>query len=523
MANNSYYVHLKFKNYKEYGINYPKEGGASNYDSARKEIQEEIMGKADALQANVGLHQLEKRLNLIAGYFKWNPSVVNATNQQIARQIQDILNEIAQEIVGDSSAYIEEGFNIALQGGGDSVSTFQYQGQKGEMITHRETTRSFKRMKDYKLKSTSIKAWIKRLEKLKVMLGDALQQVSRGTGNTVALINMLGKIQQDINILNNNQSSPNAIANVQNSWLEIFDSFQHIFLKNITAKMDEFVTSSAIQLARSAGKITGMKVHDMLVDVLKRGKNNGFTTAGDSTGTVALKLNIETPEMQYRFSHENNSRVETDDDGNRYVCKTSVTPTQQKADFYITTEAMDQIKSGASFKSSSGTRAYAWIKLFEGNTSIYQMLQEYQQFLYHYMNLAANHKDGGDEHKLEQAKQDIRRLIIYKGINGSRFTLEGDDAGADCFIIHNRAANKYKVYSIPQLVREVENSTGGGNWITSSGNDMDFGAKLENIMVNRQALSHGERRAAAYDRVYNIIMQMHSRNINQIQIKVPLQ
>lgn len=514
MADTSYYVHLKYKNYLKHGISY--DDSSESFEQATQNIKNQVQQRAKTVSKNGAAKALETQMNTIAQLLFTNP---NQSKGDRDSKVIKGLNQILQEISGDPnlSLSMENGF-AEVVGGGTASHSVVLDGKNLGHFNGVDTARhSLQRTKKgLQVRESNYKNLQKRLENLKTILTAISIETTKGETNINYLQQLIKNAKSDIRKLSKGKGNLNMIT----AWNEIFENLNLVYTDNVLANFEEFMADIIANFGNTNGRNAGEKIMEIAKQAFSERKNAGKPiTAGGNVDLAITRVSFG-EDLEYRANQigmGGNRTFQDPSTGTVYQYNSNKNKTQQKADFYVT---LNDNQLGASFKTTSGTRGkMAYIKLLEGNIPLGQLLQDVPNFMFHYMNIMAYHQGGDPGDKIVQAKEALKKVILYKAINGGRYALEGgQDNGADIFILQDRAVNRYRIYTIPDLISKIETS-GAKIPVYYNGN---FDTRFKNAKVTANDNSKAYIRAAAYDRTFNVLQQLHSVYITGVNANVPL-
>ena len=134
--------------------------------------------------------------------------------------------------------------------------------------------------------------------------------------------------------------------------------------------------------------------------------------------------------------------------------------------------------------------------------SVLALVQDYEIFLNHYLNVVSNHPDKEPNTiDLTQAHEAMKLTILLKALEGGVFSNKGYTDKAELFIINDNSQGKFKVYYIFDILDEVSKKleylkTGEYDEVTKLNNDW-IGVEKEPNMSDAKV------------RISNLLKQLH--------------
>ncbi len=181
----------------------------------------------------------------------------------------------------------------------------------------------------------------------------------------------------------------------------------------------------------------------------------------------------------------------------------TIRASQNKIDVSFTWE--DQ-QLNISAKNLDLGKGYKFIHTTTGNSLLYMLQDENTDFVNHYLNIFAAHKDRGGG-SLTAARKEVldtlKLTLAYKGLTGD--TYGRGNAMTNVFIVNNYTGGKnhVKVISVANLLKKFADGKSSSLGLRSSPTDIGAGYKNQAVPDNRDGTI----------RIANILRQVHARKI----------
>ena len=181
----------------------------------------------------------------------------------------------------------------------------------------------------------------------------------------------------------------------------------------------------------------------------------------------------------------------------------TIRTSQNKIDVSFTWE--DQ-QLNISAKNLDLGKGYKFIHTTTGNSLLYMLQDENTDFVNHYLNIFAAHKDRGGG-SLTAARKEVldtlKLTLAYKGLTGD--TYGRSNAMTNVFIVNNYTGGKnhVKVISVANLLKKFADGKSSSLGLRSSPTDIGTGYKNQVVPDNRDGTI----------RIANILRQVHARKI----------
>ena len=243
-----------------------------------------------------------------------------------------------------------------------------------------------------------------------------------------------------------------------------------------------------------------------LSDALRKG-----VKGHDSSAKGLLSANFDSDFVDLKQVVANtvyDSKKTVDSEGN--IFSTRITP--DKVDIEIT---IGNMKVPASVKNYNMGNPTTDIHLLSGR-SVLALVQEYGDFVNHYLNVAAEHEDREpSKDLLDSASEAMKLTIFLKALAGgvagrTKAGAIGSSQEADLFIINDNSTGRFRVYLIDEILDAVQRRVN----LLKTGT-LDSVNKLSNEYVG--SLNDLNMRDAKV-RISNLLAQLHQMEL-QVSIK----
>lgn len=488
-----HYVHSKYENYLTYGL-VQKAGGKpidpmKALDDQSKEIQRRSI---EAKYTNkAGIKKIEDQLNTYFDVIKGNKIDDRLTQEQLDMIHQAIL-EYYEKIMKNKTID-RETLAASVTGGNNSLAlelseSFGtiFEKELQAILAHKNVS------ENESISISNIEKKLSELILLRKKIGESSIKVSNALSNYLKEIDALDKLWKDIlsdaktvtkkysfntgkgkddtYVLLSSHSSGRDFAQRLNAVIRIAKiakaqlaagtyaeamaaATMHVLNKHAFANVEEVK-----QLF--VDKVLGQNKHKKLVD------NYGWLNY-HIDGNVFGK---ESKDEKQTYSG-GKSRIK--DAAGNYV---STHETQDKVDIILEFEGLE---IPASIKNYNLAGKLPGIT-FHSGSSVYELIQDFKDFAFHYMNIKGTHTVSGDLHPsqtiINEADRILKLTMLLKALAGGfKYSIDeskgtvGYSQEADLIVLNDNSQGKYKVYSINEILNRVEEQV---NLITL-GNELD--------------------------------------------------
>lgn len=351
---------------------------------------------------------------------------------------------------------------------------------------------------------------------------DTLKKFSKskiGAGNKESVykdtienrLEVLGQIRQSITGTSGAEELVKKLESLESKWSEIRGkdtnnpkinkNIEQSFINDLNATISSFLSGNPTVHGIYAEAIVILT--NYILNAKALGKTNFLTTdflkalETNNKGTKTSAKGLKASNFSKDFVDLGQITKKIADVNGNYF---SAHETQDKVDVEI--EVKD-LKVPASIKNYNLQNTYMSkdIHLLSGR-SILTLVQDYDVFLNHYLNVVSNHPDKEPgEIDLTQAHEAMKLTILLKALEGGVFSNKGYADKAELFIINDNSQGKFKVYYISDILDKVSKKleylkTGDYDEVKKLDNEW-VGAKKDLDMSNAKI------------RISNLLSQLH--------------
>lgn len=469
---NDYYVHANFSNYLTYSINY-NDHDKVDFDPEQimsDQIDEVIRhGFENKKYQKIDCKDLEDKLNQFFAFQRGELVDGNITQKDIDLIQQAFVQHMGQKLKGltldpKTLSAINNGYDLTKIANelDESTKTALLKLGKLESLGQGETGRAeIARIKDRldyfeKLynaigqKSGRMGKLRQDIENLQRAYNDLLITAERTSGKgayfrTDAFVDGKRPSVQQYGATNKFMDDLNNLVKQVKLYRDAA----------ISGSYAEYMTTAIAPLLLSGKVYEG--IDDINAVIAKRLKGDKKTARGINN-QAWLNVFIAADELtkQKRRTRQAITKDGRDEEGNYFTTQL----TSDKVDF--TLEFNDE-EYNISMKNYDMSNLAPGLHIhFLTGRSVFELLQNDQQFLFHYMNINAEHPAGDDstQVQLERAKEAMRLTILLKAIEGGVYGKRGDTIGigdtVDLVIINDKSKGEYKVYTIGMILDKVQ-------------------------------------------------------------------
>ncbi len=446
------YVHAYYKNYLKYGISQKDEKQKSQpreiFINHEKNIKASASHRKFLLAMNnINKKEIEKQLN----YFfdaqkKTRPSNLGEINQKdlelMLKAVEEHLQEKLKNVDIDPSTLSIT--NITNENA-EKVILAMGQEASQEII---DTLKKFSTNKiGAESKESVYKSTIE--DRLKVL--SQIRQSITGKEGTKELVKKL----ESLEIRWYGTQEQAGIKDMYAGGSKINKNIGQTFINDLNATISSFLSGSPTAHGVYAEAIVILtnyilnakalgKTNFVITDLLKALKTNSKGAKTSAKGLKASNFSknfVDLGQVTGKIADAN---------GNYF----SIRETQDKVDVEIEVKGL---KVPASIKNYSLQNTYynEGIHLLSGR-SVLTLVQDYDVFLNHYLNIVSNHPDKEPgEIDLTQAHEAMKLTILLKALEGGVFSNKEYTDSAELFIVNDNSRGKFKVYYIFDILNEI--------------------------------------------------------------------
>lgn len=492
------YVHAYYKNYLKYGTsqNDEKQKPQSKeiFINHEKNIKASVFHRKSLLAMNnVNKKEIEKQLNYFFDAQKRiGPSnlgeisqkdlelMFKAVNEHLQKELKKVsIDPSTLSSVNIINENIEKVISAMGQEAGQELINILKNFSKSE-IGARSKESVYKSTIEDRLKILSqIRQSITGIEGAKELINklESLERQWYGTQEQAGIKDMYAggsKINKNIE-----QTFINDLNATISSFLGGSSTVHGVYAETIV------ILTNYILNAKALGK-----TNFIMADFLKALETNSKGTKTSAKGLKASNFSKDFVDLGWITGKI------ADANGNYF----SAHETQDKVDVEIEVKGL---KIPASIKNYNLQNTYMVkdVHLLSGR-SVLALVQDYDVFLNHYLNVVSNHPDKEPNTiDLTQAHEAMKLTILLKALEGGVFSNKKYTDKAELFIINDNSQGKFKVYYISDILDEVSKKleylkTGEYDEVTKLNNDW-IGVEKEPNMSDAKV------------RISNLLKQLH--------------
>lgn len=496
MAQIGNYVHLYYKNYLKYSLNTPESGKEETPDVQEifKEQTDLIYENSKSKKENIKVQELEDLLNF---YFNPNKNTKLTPEEENIKKYSPYLIDAVKESLGKAGHKIEVTQELAAKA---------IEGNYDDILKQADYNFIKYYKKELNERNQVYKSSITRL--IKELLGLREKIASKRSAEAKELLERLNKLNDDwTKIKTENKGKWIQVKNSENN-KTFFDELNKLLgelsLANVTQAGGMIGELGTIGITALANIQTGKEINNVVQyleeEISKRVKGQDRSKKG------LLLTNFDTDYVNLDQVISDTSYIKDEKTGNYFSTKF----TQDKVDIEV--EFGGEKILGSVKNYNLANTEFKDIHLLSGR-SVLALVQEYGDFINHFLNIAAEHEDDEDaEHGkfLDQAIFIMKLTILLKALQGAVFAKDrngqiGNTATVDVFIVNDTSVGKYKVYSINEVLNAIKQNID----LLKTG-DFDEMSRLSNDPVD---LDEGLNMADARVRISNLLAQLHSMSL----------
>ena len=496
MAQIGNYVHLYYRNYLKYSLNTPESGEEKTPDV--QEIFNKqtnlIYENAKSKKENIKVQEFEDLLNF---YFNPNKNTKLTPEEENIKKYSPYLIDAVRKSLGKAGYKINVNEKLAAEAIAGRYDSILKQANYNFINYYKRELN--KRDQVYKSSITRL---------IKELLGLREKIASNQTKEAKQLLKKLNKLDQEwTRIKTENKGKWIQVKNSKNN-KTFFDELNKLLnklsLANVTQAGGMIGELGTIGITALANIQTGKEVNNIVQyleeEMSKRVKGQDRSKKG------LLLTNFDTDYVNLDQVVSDTSYIKDEKTGNYFTTRF----TQDKVDIEV--EFGGEKILGSVKNYNLANTEFKDIHLLSGR-SVLALVQEYGDFINHFLNIAAEHEDDEDaEHGkfLDQAIFIMKLTILLKALQGAVFAKDrngqiGNTATVDVFIVNDTSVGKYKVYSINEVLNAIKQNID----LLKTG-DFDEMSRLSNDPVD---LDEGLNMTDARARISNLLAQLHSMSL----------
>lgn len=496
MAQIGNYVHLYYKNYLKYSLNTPESGEEETPDVQKIFEQQTnlIYENSKSKKENIKVQELENLLNF---YFNPNKNTKLTPEEENIKKYSPYLVDAVKESLGKAGHKIDVTQKLAakaIKGDYDFIlkqTNYNFINYYKREINERDQV--------YKSSITRL---------INELLGLREKIASKRSTKAKELLDKLNKLEQEWGkIKEENKGKWIQVKNSKGNktfFDELNELLGELSLANMTQAGGIIGELGTIGITALANIQTGKEVNNVVQyleeEMSKRIKGQDRSKKG------LLLTNFDTDYVNLDQVVAGTNYIKDKNTGNYFTTRF----TQDKVDIEVEFGGENILGSVKNYNLAN--TEFEDIHLLSGR-SVLALVQEYGDFINHFLNITAEHEDSEDtEHSkiLDQAMFIMKLTILLKALQGAVFAKDrngqiGNTAAVDVFIVNDTSVGKYKVYSINEVLNAIEQNID----LLKTG-DFDEMSRLSNDPVD---LNEGLNMADARVRISNLLAQLHSMSL----------
>lgn len=493
------YVHLHYKNYLKYSLNTPESGQEKtpNIQKIFQDQTEAIYKNSKSKKENIKIKELEDLLNF---YFNPNKNTKLTPEEENIKKYSPYLIDAVRKSLGKAGHKIKVTQELAAEAISGNYDKILKQADYNFIKYYK---------KELNERDQIYKSSITRL--INELLGLREKIVSNQTKKAKELLEKLSKLNEEwTRIKTENKGKWIQVKNSKNNktfFNELNNLLGELSLANVTQAGGMVGELGTIGITALANIQTGKEVNNIVQyleeEMSKRVKGQDRSKKG------LLLTNFDTDYVNLDQVVSGTSYIKDKDSDNYFT----VMFTQDKVDIEV--EFGGEKILGSVKNYNLANTEFEDIHLLSGK-SVLALVQEYGDFVNHFLNIAAEHEDDeGTEHSkiLDQAIYTMKLTILLKALQGAVYAKDrsgqaGNTAAVDVFIVNDTSVGKYKVYSINEILNAIEEKVKNIKFLKTG--DFDEMSRLSNDPVN---LNEGLNMEDARVRISNLLAQLHSMSL----------
>lgn len=503
MAGIGDYVHYKYENYKKYGLNRPFDGAETNngeaeaqemFNRQRQDLLNQIKKREN--KAKYDTKKIETELNYYYGVQK------GGINNMLSKKDLENMHQAIQNFLGSKLDGVTIDYNTlksAVETGDFDAAALKAH-KEGEQSLYDKLSKLGK-LNTNKSSFTSKEAISRRITLL-LEARDALAS-DKGSKGMVRKIDSLAKTWAEISEALGGDRVQLGWGNTKNRhFVEDLNDLISKFLSGSSTMHGEYAEALIVLMNYMVNTTAAREVGD-LYGVLQNGAGKQRVAGQDRSSNALLStyFNADFVDLKQVTSGSVYKEFTMQDGaGNNFKAN----PTQDKVDVYID---VNGLSVPASVKNYNMANVSTDVHLLSGR-SVLQLIQEYEIFANHYLNVVAEHGDSEPSGALLQsAHEALKMTVLLKALAGGVITSEGRSDSAELFIVNDNSVGGFKVFLIGDILDKVENNIN----LLSLG-DYDSVSQLANNPVGDIMKNPNEMDART--RITNLLMQLHAMKLS---------
>lgn len=497
MAKIGNYVHLNYKNYLKYSLNTPESGKEEtpNIQKIFNQQTEAIYKNSKSKKENIKVQELEDLLNF---YFNPNKNTKLTPEEENIKKYSPYLIDAVRESLGKAGHKIKVTQELAAEAISGNYDKILKQADYNFIKYYKKELNE--RDQVYKSSMTRL---------INELLGLRKKIVSNQTKEAKKLLEKLNKLDEEwTRIKTENKGKWIQVKNSENN-KTFFDELNNLLgelsLANVTQAGGMIGELGVVGITALANIQTGKEVNNIVQyleeEMSKHVKGQDRSKKGLSVENFDIEHYVDLNQVVSGTSY-----IKDEKTGNYFTTKF----TQDKVDIEV--EFGGEKILGSVKNYNLANTKFEDIHLLSGR-SVLALVQEYGDFVNHFLNIAAEHEDNeGAEHGdfLDKAIIIMKLTILLKALQGAVYAKDrngqaGNTAAVDVFIVNDISVGKYKVYSINEILNAIKDNI---KFLKTG--DFDEMSRLSNDPVD---LNEGLNMAGARVRISNLLAQLHSMSL----------
>lgn len=470
------YVHLTARGYNEHGITRDGAKETYNYAAEKKRLNERM--KVSSFNEK---EKLEKALKVI-----FSPEdKSNVSAEKIRNAIEKTLDESFGKSLGeiDWSTGDVQDVNAASRIASKNVHQIQSEGEKvsvkvknmiSAIRTLEESAREIKDVTTKEFLWKQITEIYRQLNKIIKECNEDIQE--RGI---ITILRAGGGKYKNYSIDTTREDTQNLITTV-NELIQTYAKTPAINLQKGT------LFEYAIALAPIIASGTAEEEVDKVIEEFSK------NVMGDDRSNIVINLENSSPEIDFKKITE--SRYWIVHPASKTLVSTL--PSQHKIDVSLQWE--DNNSYAVSAKNVKLSRG-SIVHILSGGNFLYLLQDENPDFINHFLNIVAAHKDGKIDSSMTLGVFDtMKTILLYKALSGDTFQRQS----AELFIVNNNITGEAKIFEVKDLILKAQEDL--EKYANLKINDK----KIENLKLNNAMAE------TVSQRITNLIAQVHNMKVD---------
>ena len=506
------YIHLNYENYLRYGLNTVESG--KEHSVTESDIQKIFEEQTEAAyqsfkrrkqRAVYNVKDIEKQLNFYYTAQRGNNMIGEKIETDISSEDLKYMHEEIHQFLGPKMNKVSIDYNklsSSLIQGDFNAGVLEAKGKYQEDLLSQLKNIGGELGKSGFANRESVEKRVNLLIKIRERLAQ------EDPANSKVLRRNLKALETEWNAL---KKLLDGYKKNSHKRLDLSKSRYSQFVNNLNEILSSFLTgSSTLHGEYAEAVVVGMnylanakaiqgtgEILSGLPQALRQGVKGQSRSA---SGLLGVNFSSDFVDLKQVVDNSVYDSVKmTDSAGNVFSTKI----TQDKVDVEI---LIDGLKVPASVKNYNMANVKTDIHLLSGR-SVLALVQEYDDFLNHYLNIVAEHSQKEPAAQLlDKAAIAMKLTVLLKALSGAVISRSKDGSigfspQADLFIVNDNSVGKFRVYLIEEILDAVQKNI---EWLKTG--DLDNVQKLKNDYIGTKGqLNMGDAKV----RISNLLAQLH--------------